>query len=359
VWNEVFRTRSRSPLPQYAALLLGALFASHCTGNVTQPAPPPVDQFPTGPAVVCPAPVSLTSANSQPTAVVYGAATASGGAPPVAISCAPASQTVFPIGPTTVTCTATDARQRTASCTFDVTVLTPPMITLTRFAAFGDSMTRGEDGTGSDSAFGTSERQRPFVLLPDAQTYPGVLRQLLSSRYTAQSIVVDNQGNPGELANTPATRSRFSGVVAGGRYQAVLIMEGANDLANRDDRVTDAVIASLRTMINDARSRNVRPYLATIPPQVPGGRRALAWSLVAPFDDKIRALAASESVTLVDVYQAIATDTSQYINDDGEHLTPAGYAKVADTFFTILKNTLERPPPVTLSRSRASASSRR
>jgi lysophospholipase L1-like esterase len=299
--------------------------------------------------------VSLTSSNSQPAVVAYGAATASGGAPPVVVSCTPPSQTVFPIGPTTVTCTAADARQRTSSCTFGITVLTPPTINLTRFAAFGDSMTRGEDGSGSDSAFGTGVRQRPLVVLPDAQTYPGVLRQLLATRYTAQSIVVDNQGNPGELANDPATRSRFSGVVAGGRYQAVLIMEGANDLANRDDRVTDAVIASLRTMINDARSRNVRPYLATIPPQVPGGRRALAWSLIAPFDDKIRALAASESVTLVDVYQAIAANTTQYINDDGEHLTPAGYAKIADTFFATLKDTLERPPAVTLTLSRPQA----
>jgi lysophospholipase L1-like esterase len=292
-------------------------------------------------------------------AVAYGAATAAGGAPPVVVSCTPASQTLFQIGSTQVTCTATDARQRTASCMFGITVLRPPMITLTKFAAFGDSMTRGEDGTGSLAPFGSSERFRPFVLLPSNKTYPGVLQLLLASRYTTQSIVVDNYGNPGESAGAPATRSRFSGVVAGGRYEAVLIMEGVNDLADRDARVTDGVIASLQSMILDAKSRNVRPYLATLAPQVPGGRRALAWSLIAPFNDRIRALAFSQGVTLVDVYPAIAADTNQYVNDDGEHLTEAGYAKVADVFFTALRSTLERAPAVTTSLGRVSVAPRR
>jgi lysophospholipase L1-like esterase len=197
-----------------------------------------------------------------------------------------------------------------------------------------------------------------MVLLPATKTYPGVLQQLLTSRYTTQTFIVANEGNPGERAAKADTRSRFSSVLASGRFEAVLIMEGANDLADRDDRVTSSVTSSIRSMIGDARSRNVRPFLATIPPEVPGPR-ALAWSLVAPFNDELRALAASEGVTLVDVYAALNVNTGLYVAGDGLHLTEAGYAKVADVFFTALKTTLERPPTLSFSPAGAAFPSRR
>jgi lysophospholipase L1-like esterase len=204
------------------------------------------------------------------------------------------------------------------------------------------------------------------VFFPPSQTYPGVLQQLLATRYTTQAFLVGNEGLPGERVADRSTLSRFSSVVGSGRYEAVLLMEGANDLADRDDRVTAATIANLRQMVRDARSRNLRPFLATIPPEVPAssacpscGFRALSWSLVAPFNDQVRALAASEGVTLVDVYAALNTEPSRYVGFDGLHLTQDGYAKVADTFFTVLKSTLERPPAVTVSPARAGVASRR
>ena len=338
------------PLRTLPALLFVALSAPACGDGPTQPAP--VDPFSQGPGINCPSPVSITSPNNQPAVVVYGAATSSNGAPPVNVSCSPASQTVFPIGGTMVTCTATDARQRTASCTFAVNVAAAPTIAFTRFVAFGDSMTAGEDGnTLSFSTPAASDRLRPYVLFPAPKTYPGVLQQLLAARYTAQTITVGNQGNPAERVAPAGTRARFSGVVGSGQYDSVLIMEGANDLTDRDAAVFGAVIDSLQAMLRDARSRGVRPYLATIPPQVPGGSRALAWSLVAPFNDRVRALAASEGVTLVDVYAMLVSNTALYINNDGEHLTEQGYAKIADVFFTSLRSTLERAPTLSFSPS--------
>jgi lysophospholipase L1-like esterase len=303
--------------------------------------------------------VSLTAATNQPTAVTYGTATTSGGAPPITVSCLPASQTSFPIGSTTVTCTATDTRQRTGLCTFGVTVLPPPVISATRYVAFGDSLTRGENGAGSLLLFGQSGSIGPRVFFPTAQTYPGVLQLSLTSRYTTQSFLVANEGQPGERVADRATLSRFSSVIGGGRFDVVLLMEGANDLADRDDRITSSAIANLRQMLRDAQSRNVRPFLATIPPEVSGGFRALGWSLVAPFNDQLRALAASEGVPLVDVYAALNTDPARYVGFDGLHLTADGYAMVADTFFTALKNTLERPPTFTGSSRRATVPSRR
>ncbi len=271
----------------------------------------------------------------------------------------PASQSSFPIGSTTVTCTATDTRQRTGLCTFGVTVLPPPVISATRYVAFGDSLTRGEDGTAAATFFAQTGRIGPRVFFPPALTYPGALQLQLTSRYTTQSILVANEGQPGERVADRATLSRFSNAIGGGRFDVVLLMEGANDIADRDDRITASAIANIRQMLRDAQSRNVRPFLATIPPEVSGGFRALAWSLVVPFNDQVRALAASEGVPLVDVYAALNTDTAKYVGFDGLHLTADGYVKVADTFFTALKNTLERPPAVTGLSRRASVPSRR
>lgn len=284
----------------------------------------------------------MPSSNNQPTVVVYGSATTLRGAPPVTVSCAPASQTVFPLGLTTVTCTATDARQRTSSCTFGVTVVATPTISLTRFVAFGDSLTVGEDGNASASL-------RPAVVLPAAKTYPGVLLTTLASRYTAQATKVDNRGVSGERLSDSGTRARFSSVVGSGLYDAVLIMEGANDVSDRSDAIIAAAIENLRLMLRDARSRGVRPYLATIPPQVPGGARAIGWEYVRPFNDQVRAVATTEGVTLVEVYQDILTDTNRFIGADGLHLTPDGYARVADVFFQVLKGTLERAPTIAFS----------
>jgi lysophospholipase L1-like esterase len=340
-------------------LLFVAFFAAACNGSSTKPTPPPVDQFPTGPTLVCPTPVSVTSPNNQPTAVTYGTATATGGAPPVTVSCTPASETLFPVGSTTVTCTATDTRQRAGTCTFGVTVLPPPTITATRYVAFGDSLTRGEDGTAAALTLQRTGQIGPRVFFPPALTYPGVLQQLLTSRYTTQSFIVRNEGQSGERVADRATLTRFSRVVGSGSYDVVLLMEGANDLSDRDDRITASAIANLRQMIRDAQSRNVRPFLATIPPEVPGGLRALGWSLVAPFNDRLRELAASEGIVLVDVYAALNADTGKYVGFDGLHLTQDGYAKVADTFFTALKTALERPATTSLTPARAGVVRRR
>jgi hypothetical protein len=74
------------------------------------------------PVVTCPADVSVTS--SSPTAVSY-TATAVDNCPGVRLVCVPPSGSVFPLGTTTVTCTATDASGNQASCVFSVSVVGP------------------------------------------------------------------------------------------------------------------------------------------------------------------------------------------------------------------------------------------
>jgi subtilisin-like proprotein convertase family protein len=86
----------------------------------------------TGPVIVCPANITQTTAIGSCTAPVTFTPTATdncGGA--VTITTAPASGSVFPIGTTPVTVTATDACGNVSNCTFNVIVVDaqPPVIT--------------------------------------------------------------------------------------------------------------------------------------------------------------------------------------------------------------------------------------
>ncbi len=60
----------------------------------------------------------------------------------------------------------------------------------------------------------------------------------------------------------------------------------------------------------------------------------------------MRALAVSEGVPLVDVYGAFGNDLT-LIGADGLHPNAQGYAKIADTFFAAIRQTLETPPAAT------------
>jgi lysophospholipase L1-like esterase len=275
------------------------------------------------------------------------------GQAPVTITCTPSAGSPFSIGQKTVTCDVTDALQRSDTCSFLVTVLGPPKLSTTSFLAFGDSITSGEDGQNSvaSSVAIMSARFHPSVLFPPTQRYPQELQQLLADRYRTQSPTVTNQGGPGEAASDPAAVRRFTGLTGGGRYSVVLIMEGTNDLYDRDDRIVPAAIDGLRQMIRDAKGKSIRPYLATIPPMNPGACvpvcRGLAWSLVSGFNDNVRGLATAENVPLVDVYQGFAGNLA-LLGPDGLHPSADGYAKIADLFLSAIKLTLEVPSPIAL-----------
>ena len=261
--------------------------------------------------------------------VAYGSATATGGAPPVTVACSPASGSVFQIGSTSAECTATDGRQRTDTCTFTVTLTAPPKISLTRFLAFGDSITAGEI-VDLNSVRG--------LAVHDELSYPTDLRLDLVRRYTAQTITVRNEGRSGEGIVVNNAPRRLSGLLATGQYDVVLVMQGAIDIGSRDSRDISPAIDGLRFMVRDARSRGLRAFLGTLPPET-----GLARSLVAPFNAQLKAMAASESVPVADVFAAFNGDFS-LLGSDGLHPNAAGYQKIADTFFAVITQSLELPP---------------
>jgi hypothetical protein len=77
----------------------------------------------TPPAILCPDDVSATAAPGQSSATVtYPNPAATDNCPGVTTACSPPSGSSFPLGTTTVACTATDTSNNQANCTFTVTV---------------------------------------------------------------------------------------------------------------------------------------------------------------------------------------------------------------------------------------------
>ena len=165
-----------------------------------------------------------------------------------------------------------------------------------------------------------------------------------------------NAGQSGEAVQTPSTLSRLNSFLSGGVYQALLLMDGANDINSRDSRSIAPTIAAIDQMIRAAKGRGLRVFLATLPPQNPEGSRGTGAILLEPYNDQLRSLAASEGVTLVDVFQAFNGDVTTLIGVDGLHPTTAGYQTIADTFFESIMQNLELPAGTT---SAAAAAVRR
>jgi lysophospholipase L1-like esterase len=269
---------------------------------------------------------------------------AGGLTPLVGPTCTPATGSTFAPGATSVTCTVTDAKGRGDICTFSVKVTVPAKLSVSRFVAYGDSITYGEDGANSFSQTINGQRFHTTVQFPPPQTYPGALQTELDARYTSQLPPVSNQGAVGEQVLDPQTFPTKFVTRTSGPYDVVLLMEGANDLAPTTS--ASAIAAGLGRMIDNARSRGLKVYLATIPPEnassacMPGCRGDKA-GLVPPLNDQIRLLASSKGVPLVDVFQAFHGDVITLIGPDGLHPTAAGYQVIADTFFASIKQTLE------------------
>jgi HYR domain len=103
----------------------------------------------TAPVITVPSDISTTTPDPAGAAVSYSASANDNLDGPITPSCTPASGAVFPVGTTTVTCTAKDAHGNTSQATFKVTVVlvdvTPPA-----FANVPSSSKREADGpTGS------------------------------------------------------------------------------------------------------------------------------------------------------------------------------------------------------------------
>jgi hypothetical protein len=90
------------------------------TVTVTEPPPPPDT---TAPTITTPGDFSVEASSSSGAIVTYSASATDPDDAVSSFGCSPASDTVFDLGPTTVTCTATDSHTNTASKSFTVSVV--------------------------------------------------------------------------------------------------------------------------------------------------------------------------------------------------------------------------------------------
>jgi len=279
-------------------------------------------------------PLTRQSLDGLTLAVTYPDATVIGGMAPMTMLCEPRSAEPFPIGETVVTCRVSDSQSRTDACTFTVTVEPPPRIRATRFVAFGDSMSDGVLG------FAPLEVGDPGPPVG----YAFKLRTLLAARYTAQDFSVTDEGVGGE--NIARGLARLPGVLSRDAPEALLLLEGVNNLNGGRDAAIPDVVNGLRSMVRLARDRGIVVFLATLLPQRPGGFRAFAPASIAPANDLIRGVALAEGAVLVDLYQVFDGQTDSLLGPDGLHPNDAGYHKMAETFFTAIRDRLEVPPIV-------------
>jgi lysophospholipase L1-like esterase len=278
--------------------------------------------------LTCPGDLEVPSAAGGPVPVTFTSPAQRGGTAPVTVSCSPASGMTFALGPTRVSCTASDGAGRTATCGFGVNVTAIPQLTRTRFLTFGDSLTEGK-------------LSLTLSLLVDSpsHSYPAKLLQKLRERYTAQEITLINEGLGGEKATESV--SRFREALDTHRPEAVLVMHGVNDLNGVDEGRVQAAVDALEELVKAAKDEGATTFVATLPPLGPGGKAGCP-ECVDPYNDRIRAMVSAKGAVLVDVHEAWGTRTD-LMGADGIHPTEAGYEVIATQFFDAIRRTLEKP----------------
>jgi lysophospholipase L1-like esterase len=310
------------------------LWLAACGGKTPGTPTPVADP----PQIACPADVSVRGITGGAQAVDYTAPTVTGGATPVNTSCTQASGAMFPLGSTTVNCTANDARARQASCSFTVTVA-GLVLGVKKFGAYGDSLTAGENGAGVRPSFVDSEN-----------SYPTKLQAALEATYPGQGIVVINRGESGKKVYE--TEAKLPGFLLADRPEAVLLLSGYNNLTDNCGvgqansmacgDATGEVATGVRDLIRRSKESPVGVkfiFASTLTPPGTGPKR-IERSAIEETNRKIRQNVAAERATLVDTYQLFLGHEAEYVSVDGLHLNPAGYQAIADAFFNAIKATV-------------------
>jgi lysophospholipase L1-like esterase len=317
-----------------------AIFGAACsTPSSPTPPPPPPPPPADPPSLSCVEGISRATVNANGVAVTYDTPPVTAGQGSVTVACTPPSGDTFPIGTTEVKCTATDSLNRAGTCSFNVTVSKLAQLSKTRYLAFGDSITAGEiTFPGSTaSAPGTFGK---LVIVPGS-AYPAALERTLIGRYStqAQSISVANYGLGGEKAVN--ARARFFDALNAVKPEVVLLWHGHNDIPGGLDGAASGAASELRIMAAEARLRGMRVFIATMLPPRLGGNRTIAQVYIDDYNNRMRALAASEGAVLVDIYAALLPEVTRYIGVDGLHPNEAGYVKIADVFFQSIQANFE------------------
>ena len=319
-------------------ILLGSVgCGGHKDGGPTTPTTPI--------QMSCPADISIRAVPAATQSVTFDPPAVTGGSGSVQTTCNPPSGSAFPLGTTTVTCSASDAASQTTSCSFRIN-LTGFSIALTKYEAFGDSVTAGE--TGRPSVTGDD-----IIDLPNA--YPTQLQQRFDAVYPTQGVAVINRGH--SLDTVEQTDALIRSFAAADRPEVVLLLSGYNNLTQACGSNAGAtpacrnaigtVGADIRSCIRHAREADTAlkfVLVSTLTPPGASGSNRIDRNAIVQANDQIRQAALSEHAVVVDSYAAFLGREADYVNVDGLHLTPAGYQALATTFFSAIQATVEQVP---------------
>jgi lysophospholipase L1-like esterase len=223
------------------------------------------------------------------------------------------------------------------------------VLSVTKFVAFGDSLTVGENGRFAVLGLG---------FIDPAATYPVKLQSLLNSEYPGQSIVVSNRGVSGEAVE--AGVRRLPDVLSQERGGALLLLEGYNDLfawCKPQDASTAKCTSTINEVVDDMRkmiqigktpSYGIKYiFVSTLTPPGPyvgGNDRRIAGQAIVQTNTTLASMVRTEGAVLVDSYPAFIGHEAEYVDQDGLHLRPAGYQALADTFFAAIRSTVTSTP---------------
>ncbi len=321
--------------------------------------------------MACPASVNRQSLDALPMRITWELPTVAG-IPVDKGSCSTPSGTPFPIGTSTVSCTA-DQPTLAASCSFSITI-TPPdtRLRFTKYMAFGDSITAGFVGDAVRLPAGMTAREIPALLraaggraipgissaVQPSNAYPAQLQSLLAPGYPTQQITVANEGLSGERVGEAVTR--FPASLLSVQPEVVLLFEGFNDidsaLLNRGGEGSPIDVRPIRddlfTMALHAQEQGIEVLLATLTPVTdvreeadPGTREA-----ILALNTLIRGIAVQLHLSsVIDLYSAL-DGIPGMIGADGFHPTVTGYRRMAEIFSAAIVSRHDitpRPPVLT------------
>jgi lysophospholipase L1-like esterase len=162
-----------------------------------------------------------------------------------------------------------------------------------------------------------------------AAGWPGMLAGLIGSE-------VVNRGHNGAVTADGVDDVRA--VLAYDRPDYLLVAYGLNDVACRLD--PDHILRNLLDIIWEARAQGAQPIIATLTPVFePYG---LLTKDARAVSDRIRTMAASESVRVADVEAAYEADR-RLIGADGIHPNREGLQRIAAVFQSVLTELESRP----------------
>src|SRR5205085_6043104 len=203
----------------------------------------------TNPTITCPANVTVNAAAGASSATVsYPAPVATDNQPGVTVSCNKASGSSFNVGNTTVTCTATDTSNNTASCSFNVNVVGSNSMHFS-------SATYSGTESGCSSATFTIVRDNPTAsgtASIDVVTSDGTAVQKNDYGFTSATVIF----NPGDTTKSLTVPINDDGFVEGPESFNLTLSNPQNGFAGNGPvlsavTITDDDLVPSPTNIND------------------------------------------------------------------------------------------------------------